>query len=76
MCYAPDSSAAAGEATPDHRILLISGIPDGVSKKYLAQFVESRLGLVQDKDFTLDLQPPRAHLAFSSERGNMWKEME
>ena len=77
VCYAPDpSAAAAAEITPDHWLLLISSIPDGVSKEYLSQFVENRLGLEQEKDFTLDFQPPHAHLAFSSERGNMWKEVE
>ena len=82
VCYAPDSSATAAAAaaaeTPldDCRVLLISCIPDGVSKDYLAQFVENRIGLEQEKGFTLDFQPPRAHLAFSSKKGNVCKEME
>ena len=76
VCYAPDPSAVAAEVTPDHQLLLISSIPDGVSKEYLAQFVENRLGLEQEKDFTLDFRPPLALLAFSSEIGNMWKELE
>ena len=74
--YAPDPSAAVAGADPDRRLLLISSIPYGVSKEHLVSFVENRLGLEQKKDFSLDFQPPCANLAFSSERGNVWKEME
>ena len=81
VCYAPGHSAAEEKqvdgpspyAIINRQLLLISNIPDDVNKDYLTLFVEIQLGLEEEKDFTLDFQPPRAHLAFSSERGNMWK---
>ena len=80
VCYAPDPDAAGkkqvddlspGATTAGPWLLLISQIPESVSGKFLVQFIENRLGLEQEKDFTLDYQPPCAQLAFSSERGNM-----